>query len=244
MTTWNLPTERLTAVSPQSVIIAVPLLLALLVMVLMPRVSPLGEEARQGAFAGEVAPPAAVEAAVAEPVVEEAAPAEVSLGGGISAVFAPSVQYWAEDILRWSAEHGVDPNLAAIIMQIESCGDPQAISIAGAQGLFQVMPFHFVAGENSLDPNTNAFRGLNYFVERLAQTSGDVGRAFAGYNGGHVAAGSSWDAWADETKRYYVWSTGIHADIQAGLTNSPTLERWMAAGGASLCQQAANRLGI
>jgi soluble lytic murein transglycosylase-like protein len=192
--------------------------------------------------------PVAVAVAGVQP--EAAAAPQVSVApvpsvqGNISPVFSREVRHWEPQILAWSAEFGLDPNLAAIIMQIESCGDPQAISGAGAQGLFQVMPFHFAAGEDSLNPDNNARRGLNYFVERLAQTNGDIGRAFAGYNGGHVAAGSNWDNWAHETQRYYVWSTGIYSDIQQGLTESPTLQQWMQAGGASLCRQAADRLGL
>ena len=129
-------------------------------------------------------------------------------------------------------------------MQIESCGDPQAASGAGAQGLFQVMPFHFTEGEDMLDPETNALRGINYFAERLVQTDGNIGLAFAGYNGGHVAAAGGWDDWVPETQRYFIWSTGIFNDIESGLTESPTLQKWMAAGGASLCQQASARLGL
>jgi soluble lytic murein transglycosylase-like protein len=165
-------------------------------------------------------------------------------GGEISPIFDPAVQHWAPQILRWAAMHDLDPDMVATVMQIESCGDPQALSIAGAQGLFQVMPFHFVAGENAFDPDTNALRGMNYLAERLEQTRGDVGLAFAGYNGGHVAAGSSWNQWPHETQRYYVWSTGIYADAKAGLGESPTLRQWMAAGGVSLCSQAAQRLGL
>lgn len=164
--------------------------------------------------------------------------------GGIASVFTAEVRHWEPQIITWSETYGVDPNLTAIIMQIESCGDPQAASHAGAQGLFQVMPFHFAAGEDSLDPDTNARRGLNYFVERLNQTNGDIGRAFAGYNGGHVAAAASWDQWAAETQRYYRWSTGIYNDIQSGLGESPTVQNWLQAGGASLCRQAAQRLGL
>lgn len=173
-----------------------------------------------------------------------AAANSVNYQGKISAVFSDEVKYWEEDIVRWAAEHSLDPNMVATVMQIESCGDPQAVSIAGAQGLFQVMPFHFTAGEDMKDPDTNARRGMNYLAERLVQTAGEVGHAFAGYNGGHVAAGSSWDNWAAETQRYYVWATGIYADALAGLTESPTLQEWYAAGGASLCQQAANRLNL
>ena len=173
------------------------------------------------------------------PAANDVAGKTVNYQGKISAVFSDEIKYWEDDIIRWASAHNLDPDMVATIMQIESCGDPQANSIAGAQGLFQVMPFHFTAGENMLDPDTNARRGMNYFAERLVQTSGDVGKAFAGYNGGHVAAGSSWDNWASETQRYYVWSTGIYEDAKAGLTESPTLQQWYSAGGASLCRQAA-----
>lgn len=162
----------------------------------------------------------------------------------IAGIFAPSVEYWSPQIEGWAEEFNLDPNLVATIMQVESCGDPAAVSSAGAQGLFQVMPFHFEPGEDSLDPDTNARRGLAYFVERLQQTGGDVGRAFAGYNGGHGAAATGWDNWLPETQRYYVWTTGIYGEIQAGNLDSPTLQRWTQAGGGGLCQQAQVRLGI
>jgi soluble lytic murein transglycosylase-like protein len=158
--------------------------------------------------------------------------------------FTDEVLHWAPDIMRWSAAYGLDPNIIAIIMQVESCGDPQAISSAGAMGLFQVMPFHFSAGEDGFDPETNSRRGLNYFLGRMDQTGGDVGLSFAGYNGGHVAAGTTWDHWAAETQRYYVWTTGIFQDVNSNQTESETLGRWLQAGGASLCQQAAARLGL
>ena len=70
--------------------------------------------------------------------------------------FAPAVQHWSDEINRWAAQHEVDPHLLATVMQIESCGHPTVISNAGARGLFQVMPFHFAAGEDMLDPDTNA----------------------------------------------------------------------------------------
>lgn len=162
----------------------------------------------------------------------------------IANVFAPSVQYWAPQIVAWAQEFDLDPNLVATIMQVESCGDPQAVSSAGAQGLFQVMPFHFQPGENSLDPDINARRGLAYFVERLQQTGGDVGRAFAGYNGGHGAAATGWDNWLPETQRYYTWTTGIYGEIQQGNLDSATLQRWQQAGGSGLCLQAEQRLGL
>ncbi len=164
--------------------------------------------------------------------------------GTLSPIFTEEIRFWEDRILLWAREFDLDPDLAAIIMQVESCGDPEAVSIAGAQGLFQVMPFHFAEGENSLDPDTNARRGLSYFTGRLEQTGGDIGRSYAGYNGGHVAAASSWDNWANETQRYYIWTTGLYRDAKSGVHESPTLQKWIQAGGASLCQQAALRLGI
>ncbi len=191
---------------------------------------------------------ASVEAAVVDTAVSAPNSANTTtnhaVGQAISPLFTPEVRYWEPLIVKWAEAYQVDPNMVATIMQIESCGDPQAVSRAGAQGLFQVMPFHFAADENMQDPDTNARRGVAYFAERLAQTNGNVGLAFAGYNGGHVAAATSWENWSAETQRYYTWSTGIYEEVQRGDSESATLAQWLAAGGASLCQQAAARLGI
>lgn len=168
----------------------------------------------------------------------------VPIGGGIAPLFTPEVQFWAPQIVAWAAAAGVDPNMAATVMQIESCGDPNAVSIAGAQGLFQVMPFHFESGENMQDPDTNARRGLSYLALGMQQTNGDTGLSFAGYNGGHGTAAKGWGNWPAETQRYYNWSTGIYADAAAGRAYSDTLNQWLAAGGAGLCRQAAQRIGL
>ena len=162
----------------------------------------------------------------------------------LSPVFSPEIQHWGPKILEWARAYNLNPNAVATIMQIESCGDPQAESWAGAQGLFQVMPFHFAEGENMRDPDTNAHRGMVFFAERLVQTNGDVGLAFAGYNGGPGASASGWNHWVQETRDYYTWSTGIYQDAESGLNVSPTLTKWLDIGGGSLCHQAAEQLGL
>lgn len=153
----------------------------------------------------------------------------------LSAVFRPEVRSWEPEILRWADSYGLDPNLVATVMQIESCGDPRAVSRSGAQGLFQVMPFHFEAGENMQDPETNARRGLPYLAESLLLAKGDIELALAGYNGGHAVIG--WDRadWSAETQRYAYWGAGIYADASAGRAESPRLAEWLAAGGSGLC---------
>jgi soluble lytic murein transglycosylase-like protein len=164
--------------------------------------------------------------------------------GALSPVFTPEVRQWQPDILRWADQFGLDPNLVAIVMQIESCGNPQAVSRSGAQGLFQVMPFNFGPDEDMLDPETNAQRGVGYLAQMMADMSNDVGLALAAYNGGPTTASRGWAAWPAETQRYYLWGTGIYQDIGNGVTDSPTLEKWLAAGGNSLCRQAAGELGL
>jgi len=101
--------------------------------------------------------------------------AEPDLNGSsqLAPFFEPSVLYWEADIVHWANRHNLDPNMVATIMQIESCGDPNAVSRSGAMGLFQVMPFHFKPSEDGFDPNTNSLRGMNYLAERLIQTDGE-----------------------------------------------------------------------
>lgn len=154
----------------------------------------------------------------------------------LSPIFTAEVQYWATHIQAWAVQYELDPNVIATVIQIESCGDPTISSSAGAQGLFQVMPFHFTAGEDMLDVETNARRGLTYLLGALALSKGDVGLALAGYNGGHGVITSG--RFAAETQRYYYWGSGIYAEASAGVSLSPTLQEWLTAGGASLCNTA------
>jgi soluble lytic murein transglycosylase-like protein len=156
----------------------------------------------------------------------------------LSPVFTPQVQYWAPIILAWGVVHQIDPNLIATVIQIESCGDPYVSSPAGAQGLFQVMPFHFSAGEDMLDVQTNALRGLTYLARGLELADGHAGLALAGYNGGHGVIKRGWATWAAETQRYYYWGTRIYEEAVSGMTTSPTLDEWLNAGGRNLCSRA------
>jgi soluble lytic murein transglycosylase-like protein len=178
----------------------------------------------------------------AELPLQPAPPAAES--GHLSPVFTAEVQHWEPEIETWAAAYSLDPNLVATVMQIESCGNPQAVSGAGAQGLFQVMPYHFAAGEDMLDPATNAARGLGYLASALKLSDGQAGLALAGYNGGHSQIGRDASLWPGETRRYYYWGTGIYEEASAGSTDSARLAEWLAAGGANLCARAAQQLGM
>lgn len=156
----------------------------------------------------------------------------------LSPIFTPEVQYWGTRILAWSAEFGLDPNLAATVMQIESCGYARALSRSGAIGLFQVMPFHFSASDSPFDPDTNARRGLAYLAQSLDRARGDPRLALAGYNGGIGVIGRGEWAWPAETKRYVFYGGPIYADAVAGLSTSNAVNEWVLEYGVSLCRQA------
>ncbi len=189
-------------------------------------------------------------------LVLETDPQSITLGAGdvhqeavsdpstLASLFTPEVRYWEAYIQTWAAQTSLDPNLVATIMQIESCGDPQARSPAGAMGLFQVMPYHFAPGEDPYDPDTNARRGLMYLQHTLQASKGDLSLALAAYNGGIGVIGRAMAQWPAETRRYLYWADGIYADARRGLSASPRLQEWLRAGGASLCLRARQRLGL
>lgn len=164
--------------------------------------------------------------------------------GTLSPVFTKEVQHWADDIQAWSSSYSLDPNLIAVVMQIESCGHPDIESPAGALGLFQVMPFHFHEDDQALDPSTNAQRGLTYLQRALEISGGDLELGLAGYNGGHAVIEWASDLWPAETWRYVYWGSGILEDIHAGLEQSPRLIEWLSNGGASLCGRASEALDL
>lgn len=167
-----------------------------------------------------------------------------SIPSNLSPIFRREVLYWADSISRWASASNLDPNLVATIMQIESCGDPRATSGAGAMGLFQVMPFHFHAGDDPYNPETNATRGLAYLVRSLASANGDARLAMAGYNGGiGIIPRAEW-SWHAETKRYVQYGAPIYNDAVSGIAASDALDEWYTKYGVSLCNQASQRLGL
>ncbi|MEW6085230.1 MAG: lytic transglycosylase domain-containing protein [Chloroflexota bacterium] len=167
-----------------------------------------------------------------------------SASNGLSPIFTREVQYWGKDIVRWANASSLDPNLAATVMQIESCGDPRALSRSGAMGLFQVMPFHFYYGENGFDPETNALRGLEYLARSLQTANGDPRFALAGYNGGIGVINRGEWTWSAQTQRYVQYGAPIYYDAQNGSSSSTMLDEWYQNYGAGLCRQAAQRLGL
>ncbi len=170
--------------------------------------------------------------------------ADSSTSNTLAPLFTPEVQYWNAAILRWSGTSNLDPNLVATVMQIESCGDAFARSSAGAIGLFQVMPFHFASTDNPFDPDTNAWRGLAYLRRAFDAANHNVSWSLAAYNGGPSLIGLNEWMWPAETIRYVYWGSGIYADATQMRSSSQRLKQWLAVGGANLCRQAHQQLGL
>lgn len=197
-------------------------------------------------------PPAAPKASDPVFIVEGASPSEIETSEppppnwdlNIARVFSPSVQYWADDIARWSLAYRVKPNFIATIMQIESCGDPTAVSDMDALGLFQVLRPYFAEGEDPYDPDLNAYHAMRIVEELMATVNGDPGLTFAAYNGGAPILFVSPTEWPEETQAYQYWASGIYEEAERGLKESPTLQDWLNAGGSSLCEQADTVLKI
>ena len=98
---------------------------------------------------------------------------------------------WGSLIATKAAKYGVPPELVAGVMVSESWGDPNAGSSAGAQGLMQVMPFHFPAGTTSaqmLEPDRNVDLGVSLLADAIKRVGRDVPRIAACYNAGGVYA--------------------------------------------------------
>ena len=153
--------------------------------------------------------------------------------------FAPTVQEWGDALFAWSREYDLPVNLLATVMQLESCGRADAISPAGALGLFQVMPFHFAAEEEPLAPPTNAFRSAAFLRECQGYAKGDITLTLACYNGGPSVTLRPYASWPRETQAYARWGAAIYQDARRGRARSNALDDWWDAGGRQLCAQAA-----
>jgi len=101
-------------------------------------------------------------------------------------LFAQDQTDYDDIIAEASKLHGVEPELIQAMIDIESGGDPSALSSKGASGLMQLMPSTAKAMgvEDSTDPRQNIFGGTKYIAQQLKATGGDVSLALARYNAG------------------------------------------------------------
>lgn len=92
---------------------------------------------------------------------------------------------WEGAIQDLSAKHQVDPDLVRAVMRVESGGNPNAVSSAGAIGLMQLMPNTARGlGVDPHDPLRNLEGGVRYLAQLYDKYDGDTVKTLAAYNAG------------------------------------------------------------
>ncbi len=163
---------------------------------------------------------------------------------------APGSSAYRATIDRWSAEYGVNPDLAAAVVEVESGGRPRAVSSAGALGLMQLMPRTAAAmaeelglpapsREDLFAPGLNIRMGI-YYLSKLRRRFGDE-RVFviAAYHAGptrldgwrrkraDLSAAKVIDELAFPATRHYVrkvlarWKEIVRAEAAVGRSGTP-----------------------
>lgn len=84
-------------------------------------------------------------------------------------------------------------NMMAAIAEKESGWNPNAISKAGAKGLFQFIPVtakaYGLEGNDVFDPIKSTHAAARYLTDSMKRYGGDIAKVLAQYNGGNVAVG-------------------------------------------------------
>ncbi|MEZ4301856.1 MAG: peptidoglycan DD-metalloendopeptidase family protein [Polyangiaceae bacterium] len=153
-------------------------------------------------------------------------------------------------------KHHIDADALAIVTLVESAGDPEATSPAGAVGLMQIMPKTgaLIAEQQGVpgfsesllrDPAVNVDFGAFYLSEQAshlgagADLTKQIALATAAYNAGPAAVKAHLEAGRplpDETTRYQALVMGMFEERD--LDRSPTFEAWRARARARAAERA------
>jgi len=81
----------------------------------------------------------------------------------------------------------IEPELVLAVIEVESRFDEYAISVSGARGLMQIMPFWLeeigISDQNLFKMRTNLRMGCTILRYYMDMEPNDLGRALARYNG-------------------------------------------------------------
>lgn len=88
-----------------------------------------------------------------------------------------------------SKTHSIPQAFVRAVIKVESDYDPRVVSVAGAQGLMQLMPMTAkrMGCGNSFDPHQNIMGGTRYLRHLANLFNGDMVLTIAGYHAGEGA---------------------------------------------------------
>ena len=112
--------------------------------------------------------------------------------------------YILRNVHREAKRANLEPELVLAVIQIESAFNPYAVSVVGAQGMMQVMPFWKNEigrpNDNLIDLETNLRYGCTILKHYLDREKGKLATALARYNGSYGSYKYSrkvMDAWLE-----------------------------------------------
>jgi soluble lytic murein transglycosylase-like protein len=119
----------------------------------------------------------------------EPAPTAVAAAPAPGSAPPLSARRFAREIEQTAGRYGIDHRLVQAMVQVESGGNPRAISPKGARGLMQLMPARAEAlgVRDSFDPDANLDGGVRHLKELLGRYGGDLTLTLAAYNAGEDA---------------------------------------------------------
>ena len=108
---------------------------------------------------------------------------------------------FADEIRRAALRHELSPTLLAALVRAESAFDPRAVSMAGAQGLGQLMPSTALdlGVDDPFDPVQN-LDGSAHYLSLQVERFGSVPTALAAYHAGPERARTG--RWPNTTRTY------------------------------------------
>ncbi len=127
-----------------------------------------------------------------------------------------------DDIIQKAAtQFGIEPALIKAVISVESRGNPQAVSPAGARGLMQLMPKTAadLGVTDSFDPAQNIQAGTRYLSQLLDRYQGNLKLALAAYNWGMGNLEKNPASLPRETRNYIVQ---VEKRYQSYLNSSST----------------------
>lgn len=105
-----------------------------------------------------------------------------------------------------AGREGVDPQLVRCIVKVESGFDADAVSVAGAMGLMQLMQeiVHHYRVDDPFDPRQNLDAGIRHFSHLMKYFKGEVPLALAAYHAGLGRVKKNWSVPPINSTIHYV----------------------------------------